>query len=127
MFLADTVFVQNEGGNFVALAEPLAQAAAPLPPSDMGMALVKMLLTLLALVLLLFGTYWFLKRLIQQRLQKGGKEQSIQLLEKRMISAKTMLYLVQVEDKKILLAESHLEIKRLEGFSEEEPKIDALS
>ncbi|MBM3183922.1 MAG: FliO/MopB family protein [Chlamydiae bacterium] len=121
MFFLDTVFVQNEGGNFTQLAEPLKDAATSLPPSDMGMALVKMLLSLLALVLLLFGTYWFLRRLIQQKLQKGSGSQTIQLLEKRMLSPKTMLYLVQIENKKVLLAESHLEIKRLEGISESDP------
>ena len=35
-----------------------------------------------------------------------------------MISAKTMLYLVEVESQKILLAESHLEIRRLHVLGE---------
>ncbi|HSX38111.1 MAG TPA: flagellar biosynthetic protein FliO [Chlamydiales bacterium] len=93
-------------------------AETPIPPSDMGMALFKMLLTLIALVALLYASYWFLRRLIQNRLQKGVGERSIEVLEKRMISAKTMLYIVQVENKKILLAESHLEVKALASFSE---------
>ena len=33
-----------------------------------------------------------------------------------MISPKTVLYLIEVDHKRILVAESHLEIKRLEGF-----------
>jgi flagellar biogenesis protein FliO len=116
MFFADAVFIQGEGGDLVALAAPISEAAAPLLPTDVGSALVKMLLTLTALILLLFASYWFLRRLIQNRLKKGVGAQSIEILEKRMISAKTMLYLIQVENKKILMAESHLEIKALETF-----------
>jgi flagellar biogenesis protein FliO len=102
---------------FSSLAGKIAETAAPLPPpTDLGMTLVKMLISLLALALLLFASYWFLKRLIQNRLQKGVGRQSIEIVEKRMISPKTMLYLVQVENKKILFAESHLEVKALDTF-----------
>jgi flagellar protein FliO/FliZ len=87
-----------------------------LSTGDYGLAFVKMMLTLFALAALLFGTLWFLRKIIQQRLQKGPKDSSIVILEKRMISPKTMLYLVEIENKKVLLAESHLEIKRIESF-----------
>ena len=116
LVLGDAVFVPDDKGDLVAIAGPVTDAAASLPPTDMGMTLIKMLLTLFGLVLLLYGTYWFLRRLIQNRLQRGVGQQSIDILEKRMISSKTMLYLVQVENKKILVAESHLEIKALESF-----------
>lgn len=94
-------------------------AAPSAASADLGATFVKMMLTFGALILLLFGTYWFIRRLIQMRLQKGVGTASIQILEKRMISAKTMLYLVEVDKKKVLLAESHLEIKRLESFDVE--------
>lgn len=116
MFLLDAVFIPDNQGDLVALAGPVAEAAVSLPPTDIGTTLVKMLLALFALILLLFGTYWFLRRLIQNRLQRGMGKQSIEILEKRMISPKTMLYIVQVENKKILFAESHLEVKALESF-----------
>ncbi len=93
--------------------------ATSTPTPDIGAAFVKMLLTFGALIALLFFTYWMIRKLIQLRLQRGVGIPSIQVLEKKMISTKTMLYLVQVENKKILLAESHLEIKRLENFSAE--------
>jgi len=112
MFLADAAFMTDSNGELIQLPA-LPEALPSLPPNDMAMALVKMLLTMVALILLVFGTYWFIRLLIQNRLQKGEKEQLIQVIEKRMISPKTMLYLVQVEDKQILLAESHLEIKRV--------------
>lgn len=95
------------------------ESIPPMPPGDLGAAFVKMFLSLIALVILLFVSYWFLRRIVQNRLQKGVGDQAIQVLEKRMISPKTMLYLIEVENKKILIAESHLEIKRLEGLDEQ--------
>jgi len=96
--------------------------------ADLGAAVVKMLLAVVVLVLLLWLTYWTLRRLVRYRLQKQGRHDSISILEKKMISAKTMLYLIQVENKKILIAESHLEVKRLEGLGvvlEEEESTEA--
>lgn len=113
-------YILNEQSELSALDNgvQLAQTAAQLPTGDIGAAFAKMFISLVVLVVLLFVTYWFLKRLIRNRLQKGVGNASIQILEKKMISPKTMLYLIEVDQKKILFAESHLEIKRLEGFVE---------
>jgi|SRR3989344_6189565 len=103
------------------LSEVLLDPSLPttdVPQVDYAAAVVKMCLTLIVLVALMGITVWFLRRLIHQRLQKNKGNQSIQILEKRMISAKTMLYLVEVESQKILLAESHLEIRRLHVLGE---------
>lgn len=95
-------------------AADLLQEAPVLNPGDYGATFARMFLTLTCLVLLLVLTYWFIRRMVQQRLQKGGALQSIQVVEKRMISPKTTLYLVEVEkNKRILMAESQLEIKKL--------------
>lgn len=95
---------------------PLDSAAAQMPPGDLGAAFAKMFLTFVALALLLFATYWFLRKFIQQRNQKGGVHAAIHILEKKMISPKTALYLIEVDKKRILIAESQLEIKRLESL-----------
>jgi flagellar biogenesis protein FliO len=122
--LANSINLPNESGDLAGglpesppLLDAIDGQITSVPPGDYGATFVKMILTLTALIGLLFLTFWFLRRLMQQRLQKGNSQQAIQILEKRMISPKTMLYLVEVEKKKILLAESHLEIKRLENFS----------
>jgi flagellar biogenesis protein FliO len=118
--MANKIFIPDTNGEFSPLvhAEPLAEMAST-PSPDIGAAFVHMILTFVVIIVLLFGTYWFVRRLIQNRLQKGVGNQSIQILEKRMLSPKTMLYLIEVEKKKILVAESHLEIKRLESFTED--------
>jgi flagellar biogenesis protein FliO len=110
------VYVPDANGELTALdqtAVDVAQTASQMPTGDLGAAFVKMFLCLIVLVVLLFVSYWFLRRLIQNRLQKGVGNAAIQILEKRMISSKSMLYLIEVEGKRVLIAESHLEIKRI--------------
>ncbi|HSX25400.1 MAG TPA: flagellar biosynthetic protein FliO [Chlamydiales bacterium] len=110
-----SVYIPNETGELTAVdPQSSLETLTQIPPGDYGTAFIKMFLTLIAFIVLLFGSFWFLRRLIQQRLQKGVGEQSIQILEKRMISPKTMLYLIEVENKKVLIAESHLEVKKIE-------------
>lgn len=118
-----SIYVPDANGELTALdkaAVDVAQTTSQIPTGDLGAAFVKMFISLIVLVILLFVSYWFLRRLIQNRLQKGVGNAAIQILEKRMISAKTMLYLVEVDRKKILIAESHLEIKRLAELGSEE-------
>lgn len=108
-----SIYVPDEQGELTALDGAIFSTGATQMPGDLSASFAKMFISLIVLVALLFITYWFLRKLIQNRLQKGTKGGTIQILEKRMISPKTMLYLVEVDNKKVLLAESHLEIKRL--------------
>ncbi len=88
--------------------------AAPMTdslPSYEG-AFVKMFLTLLVLVVGIIGTVWFLKRLSRGRFG-GSSSTSIVVLEKKQLSPKTMLYVVEVEGKQALIAESQLEVKNI--------------
>ena len=109
-------YIPDENGELTALDATIAAASSQTPVGELGAAFTKMLLTLAALVVLLLLSYWLIRKLFQNRLQKSNSNASIQILEKRMISPKTMLYLIEVDEKKILIAESHLEVKRLEGF-----------
>jgi flagellar biogenesis protein FliO len=88
--------------------------AAPMTdslPSYEG-AFVKMFLTLLVIVVGIIGTVWFLKRLARGRFG-GSSSTSIVVLEKKQLSPKTILYVVEVEGKQVLIAESQLEIKKV--------------
>ena len=108
-----SIYIPNEQGDLVALeqaATEVVEAGSQIATSEIGAAFVKMMIALVVIVVLLFVSYWFLRRLIQNRLQKGVGEAEIQIIEKRMISPKTMLYLVEVDRKRILIAESHLEV-----------------
>ena len=103
-------------------AQSLTESPLPAPtlsPGDYGAAFMQMFLTLIAVVLLLWATVWFLRYIIQRRLQKGSGAQSILVLERRVLSPKSMLYLVEVEGKRILVAESQVEVRRLAEIQEE--------
>lgn len=84
-----------------------------LPSGEYGFAVLKLFLSLILVLILLGATLWFLRRLIRYRLEKGSGVQAIKVLEKKMISPKTMLYFVEIEGKKIVLAESHLEVRQV--------------
>lgn len=113
------VFIPDENGELTALNATVAETVSQMPTPDLGASAVKMFVSLIVLVALLYLSYWFLRKMIHQKLQKGNGNGAIQILEKKMVSPKTMLYLVEVENKKVLLAESQLEIKRLESFPAE--------
>ena len=53
-----------------------------MPPGDLGAAFVKMFLTFIALVILLLVSYWFLRCLVQNRLQKGVEIRRSKCLKK---------------------------------------------
>lgn len=107
------IYVPDQNGDLASLHPTLAQTASDMPAGDLGAAFAKMCLSLVALIALLVVSYWFLKRLMQNRMQKNSENAAIHILEKRMISPKTMLYLIEVDKKKIVIAESQLEIKKI--------------
>lgn len=82
----------------------------------------KMLLTLLGLLVLIIVTVWFLRRVSQGQFRKGSKEQAIQILEKRPLSAKSMLYLIEIDQKQILISESQLEVRVIHDESSLRPE-----
>lgn len=108
---------------FISLADAtLPQQGAPEALPSYEGAFLKMILTLLVLIVGLIGTVWFLRRMAGGRLGSGSGR-SIRVIEKKPLSPKTMLYLIEVEGKQTVIAESQLEIKRLidlELFNESE-------
>ena len=93
-------------------SESLSENVPDFSSGDYGFALLKLFLSLVFVALLLWVTLWFLRRIMRYRFEKSGGVQTIKILEKKMISPKTMLYFVEVEGEKILLAESQLEIRQ---------------
>lgn len=112
-------------------AEPTAQEqAAPPPaplPSSIEMtdsyegAFVKMLVMLAGLIFLVVATFWILRRLGKGKFSMGSGR-AINVIEKRALSPKTMLYVIEVGNKKIMIAESQFEVRTLTSF-EEEPEV----
>jgi flagellar biogenesis protein FliO len=98
------------------------QVPAPLPSSkdvthSYEGAFVRMLVTLLGLVLLVFATFWILRRLGKGKF-KMGSSRTINVIERRALSPKSMLYIVEIGNKKVLISESQLEVRTLTSFEE---------
>lgn len=68
--------------------------------------LIHMLSTLLLVLGLIFVTVLFLKKFMASKGRHLNKTTSIKILEKRILHQKASLYLVQVENKKILISDS---------------------
>ncbi|HEU64098.1 MAG TPA: hypothetical protein ENH96_01740 [Chlamydiae bacterium] len=76
-------------------------------------AFFKMLLILIALIALIFLTFWIFRRLMRMRLTQANLTKNIKILEKRAISPKSLLYIVEINGKKILISESNLEVRKI--------------
>lgn len=60
----------------------------------------------LIIVLLLLGS-WFLKRLLSSRNEQINSTSLIKIIERRSVSAKSAIYVIDILGKKVALAESH--------------------
>lgn len=87
-------------------------------------AFIKMMLTLLGLILLIILSVWMLRRISHGRLKQMNYGRNIKILERRPLSAKSVLYLVEISGKKVVIAESQLEVRTIvtaDHFQLEEP------
>lgn len=73
---------------------------------DFTKELLHMLVTLLLVLGLIFVTIMFLKKFMASRGRHLNKTTAIKILEKRSLHQKASLYLVEVENKKILISDS---------------------
>ncbi len=76
-------------------------------------AFIKMILTLGGLLVLVFLTLWLLRKFSHGRLGGFASSKKIKILEKKPLSPKTILYLVELDGKQVFIAESQLEVKML--------------
>lgn len=83
-------------------------------------AFVRMLATLAGLILLVVATFWVLRRLGRGggKFKMGGGGRLINVIERRAVSPKTMLYIVEIGHKKVLISESQLEVRALTTLEE---------
>jgi flagellar protein FliO/FliZ len=84
-------------------------------------AFVRMLVTLTGLVLLVFATFWILRRLGKGKFRVSSGN-GINILERRALSPKSMLYILQIDNKKVLISESQVEVRALTSFEELEER-----
>ena len=94
---------------------------APLPSSvqlteSYEGSFMRVILSLLGLIVLVIMTFWILKRLGRGRFGKFGSDKNIHIIERRPLSPKSVLYLVEIGNKRVLLSESQLEVRSLTSY-----------
>ena len=99
-------------------APPPETASFSVATEGYKVAIFKTFGILVFLLGFIFLTVWALRRLSQGRLRTGNHYKSIKVLEKRPLSPKSMLYLVEVYEKKFLIAESQHEVRPLATVAE---------
>jgi flagellar biogenesis protein FliO len=76
-------------------------------------AFIKTIVVLVGLLILIVLTVWMFKKISHGRFKSFNYLKSVKILEKRPLSPKSMLYLIEVSGKQILIAESQLEVRAL--------------
>ncbi len=79
-------------------------------------ALIKTIVVLVALLVLATLTIWMFKKLSHGRLRSFNHMKSVKILEKRALSPKSMLYLIEIGKKQILLAESQITVSKIDSL-----------
>jgi flagellar biogenesis protein FliO len=77
-------------------------------------AFLKMLATLGILLILLLISFWMFRRLARGRLRQMNQGKSVKILERRALSPKSILYVVDFCGKRVLIAESQYEICKID-------------
>ncbi len=76
-------------------------------------AFIKTIVVLVGLLVLIILTVWMFRRISNGRIRGMNVLKSVKILEKRPLSPKSMLYLIEVGGKQVLIAESQLEVRNL--------------
>lgn len=109
-----------------ATTEDLAQEFSQAQSFTYTHEFVNMMISLGVVLTLLIATVWFLKRIMNARHTKLNELHSIQILEKRMLSQKSSLYLIEVHGKTVLIGDSASGIQKVMDVDstllEEEPQ-----
>lgn len=82
----------------------------------------KMIMTFLGLIALIIASIWILKRILNAPFRQTTTQKSIKVLEKKGLSPKSTLYVVEVFGKKLVFVESHAEIRKLAEIEEKSSK-----
>lgn len=73
----------------------------------------KMILSLLSFILLIVFSVWILRKISRGRVKQMNYGREIKILERRPLSAKSVLYLIEVSGKRIVVSESQLEVRTI--------------
>lgn len=76
----------------------------------------KTLFLIIGVLILLFLTAWFLRKIAKSRSENLNHIKNIKVIESRPLSPKTMLYLLEVGGRQIVVTESQINVKEITTF-----------
>ncbi|HRD55266.1 MAG TPA: flagellar biosynthetic protein FliO [Parachlamydiaceae bacterium] len=101
------------------------QKKQELPREDNFMKeFLNMLFTLGSIIALLILASWMLKRIANTRIQQMNESSLIKILERRTVSPKLSLYLVDIKGKQIAIAESHSALLLLKDIPQNSEELE---
>jgi flagellar biogenesis protein FliO len=111
------VFIPDAQGNLTqeVTTDTSKTTKSPLTLSYQG-AFLKMMLSFGAVILLLFVSFWALKKLVRHR--KHSPEKLMHIIERKVLSPKTILYLIEIDNERVVIAESQLHIKKIQSLAQ---------
>lgn len=78
--------------------------------------MLKMFASLGLIIALILIVAWFLKRMVNTRIEQSNSKSPIKILDRRNLSPKSILYLLEVEGTGIVIAESATGVTKLTEF-----------
>lgn len=83
---------------------------------------ISMVATLGLIISLILIFAWFLKRMVNTRQEQANETSIIKMIERRSLSPKTAIYLLEIEGKSLIIAESPSGVTRLSEYDTPEEK-----
>jgi len=120
-FLCLCALISAEESPTPATTPSQEEALPPLPSSEALTqsyegSFIRVIASIAGLILLVIATFWMLKRLGRGHFGKISGGKTIQIIERRALSQKTILYVIEMGNKRILLSESQLEVRALSSI-----------
>ena len=111
---SSVLFAQQENMPSQDLNDSPYSVSKDLMPFPDSSSFTRMWITIAAALVLLFVTLWLLRRFKMGHFKKmGGNYSTLNIVERRTLSPKTMLYIVEINNKRLLVAESQVEVRTL--------------
>lgn len=107
---SSSLFAQQENTPFQEFNGSLSKELMPFPDTA---SFTRMWVTIAAALILLFATLWLLRRFKTGHFKKFGSSSTFNIIERRTLSPKTMLYVIEINNKQLLISESQVEVRAL--------------
>ncbi len=84
---------------------------------------MSMLTTLGLIIVFIFFVSWFLKKMLNSRLQQLNTTSEIKILERRALTPKSAIYLIEIKGKEMVIGESSNGLSLLADFKNVKPSL----